>query len=160
MINNFTLRPATNVDCPEVQALIFAVLREYGLAPDPDQTDRDLADLQGHYFDHGGYFGVVEEAGVIIATVGLSKVDATTCELRKMYALPLARGKGLGRYLLDFAIDKAKSWGCERMTLETASVLVEAIGLYRRYGFREYYPPHITCRCDMAMELDLVHAKT
>ncbi len=152
-----TLRPATNADGEAVQSLIFSVLEEYGLEPDPAVTDRDLFDLEGTYFQQGGYFGVVEDGdGIIVATVGLLKVDPQTCELRKMYALPSARGQGLGRYLLDSALIMARTWQCHRVVLETASVLKEAIGLYQHYGFKPYFPPHITCRCDMAMMLELL----
>ena len=154
----FNLRPATNADCQAVQDLVFAVLAEYGLSPDPESTDRDLFDLDGFYFVQGGYFGVVEQAQRIVATLGLLRLDQNVCELRKMYALPELRGQGLGRFLLNAAITKARHWGCSRMVLETASVLTEAVTLYQGYGFRQYHPPEISCRCDMAMTLDLDHA--
>ena len=38
------------------------VLAEYGLAPDPDRTDADLADLEGNYLRSGGVFRVVVSA--------------------------------------------------------------------------------------------------
>jgi len=41
------------------------------------------------------------------------------------------------------------------VTLETASVLTEAIGLYRSYGFVEYQPDHLSSRCDQAFVLQL-----
>ncbi len=149
----FTLRPATNTDGAAVRDLIFSVLQEYGLAPDPAQTDADLNDIETFYFKQGGYFGVVEEQGVVIATVGLIREDGNSCELRKMYALPSVRGRGLGRFLMDSAIEKAREWQCDRISLETASVLKQAIQLYRKYGFQEFHPDQITCRCDTAMEL-------
>ena len=152
---HFTLRPATNHDCGRVQELIFSVLREYGLSPDPATTDADLADIEAYYFDRDGFFGVVEDKGIIVATVGLLKRDNHCCELRKMYALPAVRGQGLGQFLLNSAIDLARQWRCTRMTLETASVLTDALRLYQRYGFMPYHPSEITCRCDIAMELVL-----
>lgn len=157
-LTNPAVRAATNADAEAVQALIFAVLEEYGLPPDPAKTDRDLFDLEGSYFnrpgfDRPGYFGVVEQDHLIVATVGLLKLDDTSCELRKMYALPSVRGQGLGRLLVDFAVATARTWQCQRMVLDTASVLREAIALYQRYGFKPYHPPCITGRCDLAMEL-------
>ena len=41
------------------------------------------------------------------------------------------------------------------MTLETASVLKEAIALYESYGFVEYEPDHLSARCDQAYFLQL-----
>lgn len=149
------LREATASDQAEIKQLIFGVLREYGLDPDSNTTDIDLDDIETYYFKRGGYFGVVVESGSLVATVGLYKVDASTCELRKMYCAPNQRGKGLGKKLLVFSLSKAKELGFKRITLETASPLKEAIGLYKRFGFKQYQTTHLAARCDQAFELVL-----
>lgn len=48
--------------------------------------------------------------------------------------------------------DKLIEYG---LKLETASVLKEAIALYRKFGFREYHPTELCSRCDQAYILDL-----
>jgi putative acetyltransferase len=149
------IRPATNSDSDEIKAVVFGVLKEYGLEPDPGNTDEDLDSIDSHYWKNGGYFGVVEDGNIIVATIGLYRVDQQTCELRKMYALPSQRGKGLGRKLMEFALRKAKEMGFKRIVLETAAPLKEAIGLYKRFGFQEFEPKQMASRCDQAMELDL-----
>lgn len=149
------LREANNSDSASIRQLVFKVLSEYGLQPDPESTDKDLDDLEGNYFNKGGYFGVIEEAGQIVATVGIYKINETTCELRKMYALPSQRGQGLGKQLLEFSLQKARSLGFRKMTLETATPLIEAIALYKKYGFTEYKPEHLSQRCDQAFILAL-----
>ncbi|MHC4743783.1 MAG: GNAT family N-acetyltransferase [Planctomycetota bacterium] len=150
------LRPADNRDCERVAALVFGVLREYNLKPDPDCTDADLKDIQNSYFDRGGAFYVLEDkSGSVIGAYGLYPAERTTCELRKMYLQKSFRGNGLGKLLLEDALANARRMGFVRMTLETASVLVEAIGLYRSYGFVEYKPEHLSARCDQAFVLEL-----
>ena len=150
------LRPATNRDGDAVTQLVFSVLAEYGLRPDPSATDADLADIEAHYQAHGGAFDVLEDAGQIIGSVGLHRIDEQTCELRKMYLYRNARGRGLGRRLLDHALQRARALGFKRVTLETASVLTEAIALYTRYGFRPYKPDHpVAAQCDQAYVLEL-----
>ena len=94
--------------------------------------------------------------GFALGSVGLYPVDRSTCELRKMYLHSSFRGKGLGRLLLEHALKRAKELGFSRVTLETASVLKEAIALYQSYGFRSYAPDHLAGRCDQAHYLDLV----
>lgn len=143
------------MDIDGIKAVVFSVLREYGLEPDSKSTDKDLESIEDNYFKNGGYFGVVEENDDIVATVGLHRVDEVTCELRKMYALPNQRGKGLGKGLMDFALNKARKMGFKQIVLETASPLKEAIGLYKRYGFQKFEPEHMVPRCDQAMELKL-----
>jgi putative acetyltransferase len=149
------IRPATNSDSDAIKVVVFRVLKEYGLEPDPGKTDEDLESIDSYYWQNGGYFGVVEEGNCIVATLGLYRVDEMTCELRKMYALPSQRGRGLGKKLMEFALKKAREMGYQRIILETATPLKEAIGLYKRFGFQEFEPEHMASRCDQAMELDL-----
>jgi putative acetyltransferase len=148
---SFILRSATNDDRTAIESLVFGVLAEYGLTPDPDDTDSDLHDIGREYFAKGGTFAVlVNEQGHIVGSVGLYAVSPTTCEIRKMYLALHARGKGLGRKLLEYALAQAKSFGFSRVELETASVLKDAIALYERYGFKKFCPPHLSPRCDAA----------
>ncbi len=150
------LRPANNKDRVKVTELVYAVLREYNLKPDPAATDIDLKDIEQSYFERGGTFYVLEEAdGSIIGAYGLYPVDKATCELRKMYLHGSYRGKGLGKLLLEDALSKAGQIEFKKMTLETASVLKEAISLYKSYGFVEYEPEHLSSRCDQAFILTL-----
>jgi len=150
------LRRADNCDCPKIAELVFTVLREYYLEPDPEATDADLKDIEKSYFERGGVFYVLEEEdGTIIASYGLYLIDDQTCELRKMYLHKAHRGKGLGKLLMEDALAKARQIGFKKMTLETASVLKEAISLYKKYGFVEYEPEHMSSRCDQAFVLEL-----
>ncbi len=149
------IRPATNADAEAIKTVVFSVLREYGLSPDSGSTDKDLDAIEETYFQRGGYLGVVLENDRIVACVGLHRETADTCELRKMYCLPSSRGKGLGKKLLEFALDKARELGFSRVTLETASALKEAISLYQQYGFVAFSPDHLSARCDQAFELYL-----
>jgi putative acetyltransferase len=150
------LRPAKNNDCEHIADLVYGVLRDYGLKPDPASTDADIQDIESSYFRRGGTFVVLEvEDGSIIGTYGLYPLEKHTCELRKMYLHKAYRGKGLGKLLLDDALTQARQLGFRRMTLETASVLKEAIALYKSYGFVEYNPEHLSSRCDQAYILEL-----
>jgi putative acetyltransferase len=149
------LRLATNSDCPEIKRLVFEVLAEFGLKPDESSLDRDIDDIQHHYFNRNGCFYVVEQEQTIIATLGLYQLDEQRCELRKMYILPEHRAAGLGKQLLELAISEAKQRGYSRMELETASPLKAAVALYQGYGFSEFKPKHLASRCDRAFYLEL-----
>ncbi|MCR4296573.1 MAG: GNAT family N-acetyltransferase, partial [Elusimicrobia bacterium] len=81
-------------------------------------------------------------------------------EVRKMYLLPETRGHGYGRELLRSLIDFARQAGFKRVVLETASVLKEAISLYRSFGFTPVQREHLASRCDQAYVLDLVQRRT
>jgi putative acetyltransferase len=147
-------RKATDQDSPEVKSLIFEILKEYGLTPEPSGTDKDLSELEATYFTKGGYFEVCLIDGRLVGTWGIFPLSREACELRKMYLHPRVRGQGLGKQLLERALACARKLGYKRVELETASVLVEAVQLYRRYGFKSV-AKHSVPRCDQAFELEL-----
>lgn len=149
------IRPASNADGARVQNLVFGILREYGLEPDPNGTDRDIGDIETHYAARGGVFELLEDtAGNLLGTVGLYPIDAATIELRKMYFAPELRGRGMGRRTLARMIERARALGYKKIYLETASVLKEAVALYEKFGFEETDEKH-TPRCDAAYFLNL-----
>jgi putative acetyltransferase len=155
-----TLRSATNQDRQAIEALVFGVLVEYGLKPDPGGIDSDLHDIERSYLATGGLFDVLTDgAGEVVGSVGLFPLSDSVCELRKMYLAAPFRGRSLGRHLLEHALRRARELGFTRVVLETASVLREAVVLYERNGFRRYQPAHLAARCDAAYYLDLPPAQ-
>ena len=151
-----SIREATNDDCEKIKSLVFGVLREFGLEPEPDGLDSDLNDIESNYFKRGGYFEIIaDSAGNVLGSVGIYPVDLHTCELRKMYFAPSIRGKGLGKKLLERTLKHAKFLGFTKMTLETASILKAANHLYMNFGFRMYEHQHYATRSDQSYFLDL-----
>ena len=151
----FVFREASNEDSAGISELVFNVLKEYGLKPDPNDTDADLLQIFDSYQKQGGFFCLIEKQGRILGCAGIYNLSASKCELRKMYLHPSIRGKGIGKFLLEQMLSKAKELRFSKMTLETASVLKEAISLYKRYGFVKVTTDHLSCRCDQAYELNL-----
>jgi putative acetyltransferase len=155
-MQNYTLRVANNQDISAIKELVFKVLLEFGLHPDPSSTDADLNDIDANYLNHGGMFYVIENAdGQIVGTGGIALSSTKVCELRKMYLVPSVRGVGLGKKMLHLLLAEAKKLGFQQVTLETASVLKHAIILYKAAGFLPYQPDHLSPRCDQAYKLDL-----
>lgn len=150
------IRPATNEDISRIRTIVRAILLEYDLHPDPNGVDADLSDIERNYFELGGFFDLVlDGAGEIVGTVGLYDIGDRVCELRRMYLLKKVRGRGWGRQLLGRVIERARALGFRRIELETADVLVEAIHLYERYGFRPISRARMTACCHRAFALNL-----
>lgn len=149
------VREARPEDAPRLWELLAQGLAGYGLAPDPDGTDTDMADVGASYLARGGRFRVLVDGDRIIGMYGLYRVDDATVELRKMYLEPAMKGRGHGRRLMEEALRLAREAGYRRMVLETNRRLVEAIGMYRKFGFTEEVRPDRSPRCDAAMAMDL-----
>ncbi len=77
--------------------------------------------------------GRVVGGGGIYPTDGLSE---NTCELVKMYVTSEARGKGIGKLLLNECIAQAKAAGYSLMYIETMPELTNAIEMYKKNGFK------------------------
>lgn len=152
---NIMIRSATNADCENVQALVFGILREYGLEPNLCRTDSDIADIEASYINRGGVFELLEdEHGNLLGTVGLYPMNDEKIELRKMYLDKSLRGQGYGKKSLRRMIETARNLGYKQLYLETASVLKEAVDLYQSFGFQPAAENH-TPRCDQAYFLNL-----
>eukprot|EP00163_Fabomonas_tropica_P001792 TRINITY_DN11329_c0_g1_i1.p1 TRINITY_DN11329_c0_g1~~TRINITY_DN11329_c0_g1_i1.p1 ORF type:complete len:169 (-),score=12.67 TRINITY_DN11329_c0_g1_i1:5-511(-) len=161
--DGFTIRPAVNGDCADLERIIWSRLREHGLQPDED-TDGDLKQIEEFYYggDKPGEFLVVvdDSTGKVVGSCAIAWIDLgdnAFWELRKMYLEPHVCGKGLGRYLLLRILDWARNAGATTIWLETASSLTTAIAMYRKYGFVDTCAPTKggSCRCDRWMKLDL-----
>jgi len=149
---DFVEVPADNSHCKIAQKIIYSVLHEYGLSQYSHDTDTDLEDIEKAY--KNGYFGMIKnESGRYVGTFGLFQLSDSSCEIRKMYLLREARGKGLGKWMVNTLLEKAKYLGYQKVELETASVLKEAIGLYRKIGFEEITASNASPRCDRAFEM-------
>lgn len=153
----FLIRSATNSDIPLIKKIVFSSLIEHGLRPDPSGKDLDLDDIEKNYSSNRGFFGVavLVETNQIVGTFGIHPMDHEICELRKMYLSKAFRGQGLGRWLLDTAIQKAREKHYAKIFLETISPLTAAIALYKKMGFKEVKPKEINARVDQAFELDI-----
>jgi ribosomal protein S18 acetylase RimI-like enzyme len=72
-----------------------------------------------------------------VAIGGVRDLDTPVAEVKSMYVAPAARGRGLGRRLLERLEGIAAERGCRAVRLDTASHMTPAIALYRDLGYRE-----------------------
>jgi ribosomal protein S18 acetylase RimI-like enzyme len=61
--------------------------------------------------------------------------EALECYLAELYVVPNRRGQGLGRALMEAAIELARREGADYMELGTSEADVAARGLYESLGF-------------------------
>jgi GNAT superfamily N-acetyltransferase len=66
---------------------------------------------------------------------GVCRFDETRAELKRMYVVPEARGRGLGRRLLEELEDAASALGYRGVVLETGSRQPAAMALYVSAGY-------------------------
>ncbi|MCL4206951.1 MAG: GNAT family N-acetyltransferase [Pirellulaceae bacterium] len=154
--NEFLIRRATPDDVPAIRSVLYAVRQEYGVLWEIGANDVELDDLEGNYFLRGGHFEVIEDmAQRIVGCAGLYPLTPRRAELGKMYIEFSARGRGLGRRLLENMLVAARRNGFAEVWLETSSSLTGAITLYRQFGFEPDASAALTHHCDAAYLLRL-----
>lgn len=89
---------------------------------------------------------VAERDGELVGYAGVD-LQPDVADVMTIGVSPAAQGCGLGRVLLDDALDFARERYCDAMMLEVRADNVAALGLYRQSGFeqlsvrRRYYQP-------------------
>ena len=143
--DTYALRPVEPRDDGAVAAIIRAVMPEFGATgcgfaindPEVDWMSRAYGVPRSAYF-------VVERGGRVIGGGGIAPLeggDGATCELRKMYFLPEARGIGAGTAMMARCLHAARDAGFTRCYLETLCGMDAAMRLYERSGFRRIDAP-------------------
>jgi GNAT superfamily N-acetyltransferase len=88
---------------------------------------------------------LVCKGGIYLATLDglpsgvctLKPVSDEEVELKRFYVAPSSRGSGIGRMLLEKALDAARQFGYKQVRLETFAFMKSAVKMYRSYGFQE-----------------------
>ncbi|MGH3727441.1 MAG: GNAT family N-acetyltransferase [Micromonosporaceae bacterium] len=118
---------------PEAQRLIAAALADLGKRydGDGDATPVDPVEFEPPH----GVFLLARVDGVA-AGCGGWRSHADDAEIKRMYTVPEARGRGVARAVLAGLEETARAAGKRRTILETGDKQPEAISLYESCGYR------------------------
>lgn len=159
------VRPIGPRDDAAIARIIRDVLAEHGaVGPGYASADEEVSHMSAAYraeVDPPARYYVIERGGAIVGGGGFAALAAGapgTCELRKMYLLPSARGSGLGRQLLYRCLRAARDAGYGRCYLETLTTMGRARALYESVGFARLDAPegatgHDGCNTFYALSL-------
>ena len=72
-----------------------------------------------------------------VAIGGVRRIDTETCEIKRLYVVPDARSRGVGRALLAALEDAARGLGYARVRLDAGPEQKLSIAMFRRSGYVE-----------------------
>jgi putative acetyltransferase len=124
-------------------------------------SDPTTDDLFGLFRDERSVLFVAELDGEILGCCGIfptSGLDPGYAELVKFYLVENARGRGLGRKLMEMCFQSAREMGYRKIYLESMPQFSRAVFMYEKLGFRQLDGPlgnsgHTSCDIWMVREL-------
>ena len=119
---------------PVARELVDAMFAEVGLMYEPGLPKGPSAHPEELSPPAGG-FVVLSEDGRAVAGGGVKRLDDRACELKRMYVVPDARGRGVGRELLAALEALARDLGYAVARLDTGAEQPRAQRMYERAGF-------------------------
>ena len=162
MNSNIQIRPIEQKDNINIAKVIRGALEEFG-ANKPgtvyfDPTTDALFEL---FNTPGSYYYIATIDDKVVGGAGIfptENLPKGTCELVKLYLHKDARGTGLGKQLLNTAMQWAKENGYTQVYLESMPELSKAVTIYENVGFQRINQPlgnsgH--CGCDIWMVKNL-----
>ena len=96
-----------------------------------------LSNPKQEIIEKGGYIFLAKQVESIIGTVALMKENDRSFEITKMSVTKNSQGKGTSKLLMNACIKIAEEKKWHRLYLYSNTVLLPAIKLYYRYGFKE-----------------------
>ena len=125
-----------------------------------EEKDRiTLGDPQGRIVAPGGQVFVAADGETVVGCAALIRFGEGVYELSKMAVSPQTRGQGIGRRLLSYVIEQARSMGAETVFLGSSTKLKNAVHLYESLGFRHVLPSDLPemkyDRADVFMKMNL-----
>jgi GNAT superfamily N-acetyltransferase len=160
-LENVHIRPAVAADIPQVREMLEEYVAWIGLDLAFQDVDAELAQLPGDYAPPRGALFVIGDTR-LVATIGLRPIDDDTCEMKRLFVRPEARGQGLAKRLIARVLDEARRLRYQEIRLDTLPMMGDAQSLYAAIGFCDiapYYETPIAGTRFMALRLHSGQAK-
>jgi N-acetylglutamate synthase-like GNAT family acetyltransferase len=133
----------------------FRVLNEARIRTCFGREDRDdemLLNSESYIMAKGGHIFFAEAEGKPVGCCALIPMQPGVYEVGRMAVAEAWRGRGVGRRLLSFVIERARSFGAASLYLETKG----AVHLYESLGFRHLPSGSLpSTRSNVFMEMPL-----
>jgi GNAT superfamily N-acetyltransferase len=121
-------------DDPDAVAFVAAMVDEVGQMYEPGLS-RSRTTPADFCPPGAGFLLLLGQDGRPVAGGGIKRLDDRACEIKRMYVVPQARGRGVGRELLAALESFARDLGYAVVRLDTGAKQPHAQRMYERAGY-------------------------
>jgi GNAT superfamily N-acetyltransferase len=127
----------TDEDYAAARLLFSEYAQAININLDFQHFDEELDGLKKMYAPPYGGIILAKDAAETIGCVAIRKISVEAGELKRMYIQPNQQQKGIGKILLEKALQLAKDSHYKVVKLDTLNYMLPAIHLYKQAGFYE-----------------------
>ena len=131
-----TIRPATPEDAPALVPLIAVLGREVPASAVRELIGNDQA-LKVLVAQDGDAVGAPLLGVLAITHTRMLHRVQREARITTLAVAAASQGRGIGRQLVEAAIQQARDWHCGRLELTTGAARLGAQAFYRAMGFRQ-----------------------
>ena len=135
--DDFLIVPArSRIELTSAAALFRAYAKSLPVDLAPQGFSQELASLPGVYAPPGGELLLAKRGDHLLGCIALKPLEPPrVAEIKRLFVRPQARGKGVGKALVQAAMTAAVQSGYDEIKLDTLPEMEGAIALYKSSGF-------------------------
>ena len=135
--DDFLVVPArSKIELISAAALLRAYAKSLPVDLAPQGFSQELAFLPGVYAPPGGELLLAKRGDHVLGCIALKPLEPPRiAEIKRLFVRPQARGKGVGKALVQAVIATAQQAGYDEIKLDTLPEMEGAIALYKASGF-------------------------
>ncbi len=135
--NSFSISAArSRAEMTATAALFRAYAASLNIDLTPQGFTQEVDALLGIYGPPGGELILAKRGDHVLGCIAIKPLEPPrTCEIKRLFVREQARGIGVGRALVEAAIQAAGRLGYHQIKLDTLPQMQGAIALYQKCGF-------------------------
>jgi ribosomal protein S18 acetylase RimI-like enzyme len=124
----------------QARQLIAEYISSLGIDLSFQNFAEEVAELPGCYAPPDGLLLLALVETQAAGCIGVRRLELDICEMKRLYVKPSFRSLGIGKSLVEAAINQARLLGYKSMRLDTLPQMLGAQKLYASLGFIRIEP--------------------
>ncbi len=137
MTRDLSLRitPASEADFAQVASLFGQYAGSLPVDLNAQGFAEEIAHPPGPYAPPDGALLLACKDGDVLGCIALKRLAPGVAEIKRLYVVQQGRGLGIGKALVAAILKEAVRLGYREIKLDTLPHMIQAIALYRGFGF-------------------------